>query len=158
METLCRVFASPLRCGCVDYTRFCDAVEESFTQKHLERAPLLVPLQHVPTRDCDRNFLNFEERHTVAAAISKLAARPERDLNLMDIFHDQDKTNCGTISKQQLLKAFSCRGLNNFITSKEFNILCKCFGFERGMKDEVDYRALCKALDLVHTSLTQKPF
>lgn len=140
------------------FRRFCDTVEEAFTQKDLERAPLLVPLQHIAIQDCDRNFLNFDERHTVSMAIQKLAKTPEMEMNLMDLFKDFDKTNCGTISQYQLMKALTLRGLMNKITMTEFNVLCKCFGFERGKKDEVDYRALCKALDHVHISGIHKPF
>lgn len=126
--------------------------------KELEQAPLLVPLQHIAISDCDRNFLNFDERNTVSVALQKLAKTPEMTVNLMDIFKDFDKTNCGTVSQYQIMKALSVRGLMNKLSNKEFDVVCKCFGFERGMRNEVDYRALCKALDLVYTSCIYKPF
>lgn len=119
---------------------------------------MLVPLQHISVQDCERNFLNFDERHTVSMAIQKLSKTPEMVYNLMDIFKDYDKTNCGTVSQHQLMKALSVRGLMEKLSSAEFEVLCKCFGFERGLRDEVDYRALCKALDLVHLSNIYKPF
>ncbi|KAL3279478.1 hypothetical protein HHI36_016988 [Cryptolaemus montrouzieri] len=77
------IFASPLRRECIDYRRFSDVIEESFTQSCLERAPLIVPLQHIPTKDCERNFLNFEERRAVAIALEKLAKKPDLQMNLL---------------------------------------------------------------------------
>lgn len=85
MPTFCS-FASPKRRECVDYKRFSNVVEESFTQQCLERAPLLVPLQHVPSRDCERYFLNFDERKMVAIALQKLANKPDLQTNIMSIF------------------------------------------------------------------------
>ncbi|GLV45240.1 chaoptin [Carabus blaptoides fortunei] len=145
VDTLMKVFAAPLRKDFVEYKRFSDTVEEAFTQKSLERAPLLVPLQHVPTKDCDRNFLNFEERHAASMAIQKLSKQPEFIVNLMDVFKDYDLPNCGTVSRNQLMKVLAIRELHYMISSSEFDALCKCFGFERGLRDEVDYRALLRA-------------
>lgn len=79
-------FASPVRPGCVDYKRFAEVIEEAFTQACLERAPLIIPVQHVPTRDCERNFLNFDERRTLSIGIQKLSKKPELQMNLMSIF------------------------------------------------------------------------
>lgn len=75
-----------MRRECVDYRRFSDVVEEAFTQQSLERAPLIVPLQHIPTRDCDKNFLNFDERIVVSNAMAKLSKKPESELNLLSVF------------------------------------------------------------------------
>jgi hypothetical protein len=61
-------------------------VEEAFTQLSLERAPLLVPLQHIPVKDGERNFLNFDERVTLSNAMNKLSKKPEMELNLISIF------------------------------------------------------------------------
>lgn len=44
------------------------------------------------------------------------------------------------------------------ISRSEFDILCKCFGFERGMHDEVDYRAFVKALDILYATDKYNPF
>lgn len=77
-------FAAPTRLLCVEYKRFCDCVEEAFSQPILERAPLLVPLQHVACHDGGHNFLNFEERQLVSLALENLAARPTEAL--MDVF------------------------------------------------------------------------
>lgn len=86
VETLMEVFAAPLRNHCFDYKRFCNVIEEAFTQTDLERAPLIVPMQHLPTRDCEKNFLNFEERRTFSLAMQKLSKKPDLQVNLMSIF------------------------------------------------------------------------
>lgn len=158
IDTLAKVFKSPLQNDFVEYRRFSETVEEAFTQACLERAPMIVPLQHIPVKDCERNFLNFEERHIVALALQKLSKSPEFVVNLMDLFTDFDKTNCGTVPTNQLMKVLSVRGLHNLISNSEFETLCKCFSFERGMQGEVDYRAFCKALDLLHIASKSMPF
>ncbi|CAH1119695.1 unnamed protein product [Phaedon cochleariae] len=158
VQTLMQVFASPLRKECVDYKRFSEVVEESFSQQCLERAPLIVPIQHVPTRDCEKNFLNFDERIVVSMALQKLAKKPDMQMNLSSVLKDYDKTNCGTVSQTQFLKALTLRGMSNLISKNEFDVICKCFSFERGMRDEVDYRAFMKALDIIYLTEKYNPF
>lgn len=48
-------------------------VEETVTLGSLERAPRLVPVQHVPSEASPKTFLNFDERHMVTMAIDKLS-------------------------------------------------------------------------------------
>ncbi|KAB0801730.1 hypothetical protein PPYR_03916 [Photinus pyralis] len=157
-ETLFEVFGSIKRCDCVDYKRFENVVEEAFTQSCLDRAPLIMPIQHVPTNDCERNFLNFEERKTMCIALQKLAKKPEQEMNLMAVLEDFDRTKCGTVSQQQLLKTLAVRGMMNMISRSEFDIICKGFGFRRGLRDEVDYRAFIKALDILYATNKYLPF
>ncbi|XP_069672044.1 uncharacterized protein [Periplaneta americana] len=155
VETLMEVFASPFRRECVDYQRFCETVEEAVTQASLERAPLITPLQHLPSNDCDRNFLNFEERHTVSMALEKIAGK--HNLNLMYLFQNYDRVNCGTVTRDQFTKVLAVRGLTSVISSHELEVLQKCFGFERGLRDEVDYRAFCRCLELLYTTSYRRP-
>lgn len=70
---------------------------------------------------------------------------------------DFDKTNCGTISQQQFLKALSLRGMYNMLSRQEFDIICKCFSYERGSRDEVDYRSFLKALDVLYATKKYSP-
>ncbi|XP_050306314.1 uncharacterized protein LOC126743325 [Anthonomus grandis grandis] len=158
VETLMDVFASPLRRECIDYQRFANVVEEAFTQSCLERAPLIVPIQHVPTKDCEKNFLNFDERLVLGVAMQKLSKKPDLQMNLSSVLKDFDKTNCGTVSRTHFLKALTLRGMYNLISNKEFDVICKCFGFERGMRDEVDYRAFLKALEILYATDKYNPF
>ncbi|KAF7278926.1 hypothetical protein GWI33_007829 [Rhynchophorus ferrugineus] len=158
IETLLNVFASPLRRECVDYRRFSDVIEEAFTQPCLEKSPLIVPVQHVPTRDCENNFLNFNERLVLGVAMQKLSKKPDLQMNLSSVLQDFDKTNCGTVSRTNFLKALTLRGMYNLISNNEFDVICKCFGFERGMRDEVDYRAFMKALDILYATDKYNPF
>lgn len=73
-------------------------------------------------------------------------------------FQDFDKTNCGTVSATNFLQALTLRGMNNLISSQEFDMICKCFSFERGMRNEVDYRAFMKALDILYATEKYNPF
>lgn len=70
----------------MDYKRFCDTVEEVFSQPNLERAPLIVPLQHIPSDDGQHNFLNFDERQLVSGALNKLAKYPDQVANISSLF------------------------------------------------------------------------
>ncbi|CAG9765528.1 unnamed protein product [Ceutorhynchus assimilis] len=158
VETLVDVFASPLRQECVDYRQFADTVEEAFTQSCLERAPLIVPIQHVPTKDCEKNFLNFDERLILSVAMQKLSKKPDLKMNLSSVVADFDKTNCGTVSRTNFMKALTVRGMLNLISNNEFDVICKCFGFERGLRDEVDYRAFMRALDILYATDKYNPF
>lgn len=74
-----------MRRECVDYRRFSEAVEEAFTQSDLERAPLIVPVQHIPSKDCEKNFLNFDERNTLGIAMQKLSKKPDLQMNLYPV-------------------------------------------------------------------------
>lgn len=158
VETLMNVFASPLRPGNVDYRRFSEVIEESFTQPSLERAPLLIPVEHVPTKDCEKNFLNFDERIIFSVAIKKLSKWPDLQMNLSEVLQDYDKTKCGTVSQEQFLKALTLRGMYNIISNKEFEVVCKCFSLERGMRDEIDYRAFMNALYILYATDKYNPF
>lgn len=57
----------------IEYVKFAKVVEEAVATGGLEKVPLLVPLQHVPSEASDKNFLNFDERQTVAIAMDKLS-------------------------------------------------------------------------------------
>lgn len=57
-----------------------------FCQSNLERAPLIVPLQHIPSDDDKNNFLNFDERQSVSGALNKLAKYPDQVANLSSLF------------------------------------------------------------------------
>ncbi|CAG9816180.1 unnamed protein product [Phaedon cochleariae] len=158
MKTLMDVFASPLREECVDYRRFSEVVEETSSQQCLERTPLIVSFQHVPTRDCEKNFLNFDERIIVSVALQKLAKKPDMHMNLFSVLQDSDAKKCGTVSRTLFLNELTLRGMTNLISKNEFDVICKCFSFERGTGDEVDYSAFKKALDIIYLTEKYNPF
>lgn len=95
-----------MRQECVDYRRFAEVVEEAFTQSCLERAPLIVPIQHVPTKDCEKNFLNFDERLVLGVAMQKLSKKPDLQMNLSSVLRVSE-TRLLTIAA----KAFIFTGL-----------------------------------------------
>ncbi|XP_049786581.1 uncharacterized protein LOC126188895 [Schistocerca cancellata] len=150
VETLAEVFASPKQPGFVEYLRLVEAVEEAVTQAGLQRAPTITPIQHLAINDGDHNFLNFEERQMVIRVLERLARHNE--YNFISAFKDWDPANIGTISKEQLFKVFSVLGIASSFSGQEIDILTKCFGVERGLRLEVDYRALCHVLDILHNT------
>lgn len=79
-------FKSPLRENWIDYKRFCQIIEESFYQPCLERAPLVVPLQHFPSRDGRLNFLNFKDRNILSNAMQTLTRYADLISNLSSLF------------------------------------------------------------------------
>lgn len=151
-------FKSPLRPGRIDYKRFCQVIEETFYQPCLERAPLLVPLQHIAHADNSRNFLNFDERTVVTKALETLSRYPDQISNLYSLFSDYDRCNCGTLNTNLFLRALTTRGLNTALSSREFETICKCYGIERGLRLEVDYRAFLQNLDLLNGTKINFPF
>ncbi|KAF5278622.1 hypothetical protein FQA39_LY00664 [Lamprigera yunnana] len=157
-ETLFEVFGSVKRSNCVDYRRFASAIEEAFTQSSLEKAPLAKPIQLIPTNDCERNFLNFEERKIMCMALQKLSNKPDTQINILTVLEDLDKINCGTLTVNQFSSGLGRRGMLDLISRKEFDIICKGFGFMRGLRDEVDYRAFVKAIDILHATNKYLPF
>ncbi|XP_046666960.1 uncharacterized protein LOC124358706 [Homalodisca vitripennis] len=153
-ETIMEVFASPTRPHCVEYQRFCNTVDEVFFQQNLEKAPLLQPLQHVACHDGEHNFLNFEERQQVTLALENLAARPTEAL--MDIFKAIDRHNCGSINRNEFLRALTVLCLHTAVTTPQLDALEKCFAVPRGLRSEVDYRSFVNALAIVRQNWKAK--
>lgn len=61
-------------------------IDEFGYQIGMERAPLIVPLQHITSPDGPTNFLNFEERIVASKALETLAKHPDRVSNLRSLF------------------------------------------------------------------------
>ncbi|GBP47416.1 hypothetical protein EVAR_85008_1 [Eumeta japonica] len=157
MDTVMDVFASPRRRRFVDYTRFCDTLEEVFTQRGLERAPLLEPLKPLAILDTPFNFLNFDERHTVSMALAKLAKYPDKVSNILEAFRSLDVANCGTVPRASAERVLDQRKLLHMLSPRERETLYTCFGYRRGCGTELNYRALCDALDVLYAIGTQSP-
>ncbi|XP_047366820.1 uncharacterized protein LOC124955844 [Vespa velutina] len=156
VDTIVKIFKSPMKPGFVDYARFAECVEEAVTMGSLERAPLLVPVQHIPSEASSRTFLNFEERHMLSQVMDKLCV--VRQPNLEELFADFDKENVGTVSKNCLMRALSIRRMLDLINSREFDVLYKCFSIERAGHLEFDYRGFLRALRLLKENKTALPF
>ncbi|RLU20681.1 hypothetical protein DMN91_007294 [Ooceraea biroi] len=136
VDTIVKIFQAALRPDFVEYVRFATTVEEAVATGGLERAPLFLPVQHVPSEASSRTFLDFDERKTVEIAMDKLC-------------ENYDKENIGTVSKEQLMKALSVRRMLELITNRELDAVHKCFSIERGGSFEIDYRAFLRALYLL---------
>ena len=59
-------------------------MEEAVATGYLEKVPLVVPFQHVPSEANSRTFLNFDERQKVDIAMDKLCK--VRSPNLEEVF------------------------------------------------------------------------
>ncbi|XP_039441985.1 uncharacterized protein LOC120422565 [Culex pipiens pallens] len=159
VRTLARIFQTPLHHDTVDYKRFCDTVAEVDYQCNLEKAPRLVPLRHFPSEDGPHNHLNFEERTIVSKALQRLARQADVVSNLSAPLRDFDRNHLGVVNRNQLIRAMATRGeLHNAVSSREFELLCKCFGVEIGHRREVNYRALLAALDYLYANRENHPF
>lgn len=64
-------------------------IDEVDYQIGMERAPLIVPLQHITSSDGPKNFLNFEERALASLALETLAKYPDQVSNLRSLFQVQ---------------------------------------------------------------------
>ncbi|EFN67507.1 hypothetical protein EAG_02894 [Camponotus floridanus] len=135
VDTITKAFQASTKPEFIEYVRFAKVVEEAVVTGGLEKVPLLVPLQHVPSEASDKTFLNFDERQT-----------------------DYDKENIGTVSKDRLIKALSVRRMLELITNKELDALHKCFSIERGGRLEINYRAFLRALHLLQENKKAVPF
>ncbi|KAI4498944.1 hypothetical protein M0802_006119 [Mischocyttarus mexicanus] len=151
-----KIFQSPMKPGFVDYARFAECVEESVAMGSLERAPLIVPIQHVPSEATSRTFLNFDERYILSQSMDKLCTIKQP--NLEEIFADYDKENVGTVTKNCLMRALSIRRMLNLISSRELDIINKCFSIMRSGNLEFDYRGFLRALRLLQENKTPLPF
>ncbi|KAK9310506.1 hypothetical protein QLX08_000247 [Tetragonisca angustula] len=156
MGTIMDIFQPPLRPDCVDYVKFAEMVEEAVTLGSLERAPRLVPVQHVPSEASPKTFLNFDERHMVTMAIDKLSKIQQP--NLEELFKNYDKENIGSVSKECLIKVLSIRRMLELITNRELDAVHKCFSLKRDNRLEIDYRAFLRALYLMQENRKHLPF
>ncbi|XP_063695467.1 uncharacterized protein LOC134826891 [Culicoides brevitarsis] len=153
MNVLCVMFKAPLRDGYVDYIRFCDLIEEVFTQKRLLHNPLIVPLQHLPSNDGVDNNLTNDERAVVSEVLKKLSRYHDTFSNMSELFQNYDKTQCGAVTKEQLTKILILRDIR-MLSQHEIEILHKCFN----KKNRFLYRDFLKALKLVANAQIQLPF
>lgn len=72
-------------------------------------------------------------------------------------FQDYDKQKCGTITKHQFINGLSVRNMVHLLSTPETDSICKAFSYYKGMRDEVDYRAFLRALDILAVNLKRKP-
>lgn len=109
-----------------------------------------IPLMHLANLDCAECFLNFEERTLCSQALMKLARQPDEISNLSSVFKDFDYENCGSIGKNQLIRALTVREMHHMLSSRELDIIFKCFGVQRGIHLEFNYREFLNILKILH--------
>lgn len=134
------------------YRDFCRALDEIFIQIETstgDKEITTVPLKHLANLDCVECFLNFEERTVCSQALMKLARKPDEISNLSSVFKDFDRENCGSIQKNQLMRALAVRDMHNLLSSREFDTIFKCFGVQRGIHLEFNYREFLNILSVL---------
>lgn len=100
--------------------------------------------------DCVECFLNFEERTICSQALMKLARQPDEISNLSSVFKDFDRENCGTVHKNQFMRALTVRDMHHMISSREFETIFKCFGVQGGIHLEFNYREFLNILSILY--------
>lgn len=80
----------------------------------------------------------------------KLARNPDEISNLSSVLKDFDRENCGTINKNQLMRSLTLRNMNDLVSSREFDVIFKCFGAQRGIHLEFNYRNFLNILNVLH--------
>jgi hypothetical protein len=50
---------------------------------------------------------------------------------------DMDQTRCGTVPEACVERALCRRGLLQLVSARERDLVCKCFGYQRGCAQEV---------------------
>ncbi|XP_053950667.1 uncharacterized protein LOC128858424 [Anastrepha ludens] len=151
-SVICTIFRSPKRACCVLYRDFCRALDEIFIEIETsmgDKQIIAVPLIHLANLDCFDCFLNFDERTLCSQALMKLARKPDEISNLKQVFQDFDRENCGTIRRNQLLRAITVREMHNMVSSRELDAVCKCFGVQRGLHLEFNYREFLNTLEIL---------
>ncbi|XP_046393408.1 uncharacterized protein LOC124161201 isoform X2 [Ischnura elegans] len=156
VQTLIYVFKNPFQDNYVDYERFCRTIESALAIEGLQRDPMLVPIQYIPPKDYDTNFLNREEREAVNTALTMLTQRSIYDQNLIECFKDYDKYCCGTVSRSDFLRGLALRKLTDHLSSKDLDLLMKCFGDKKG--ERINYRTFSNCLDMLRCITERKPF
>ncbi|XP_073820133.1 uncharacterized protein [Musca autumnalis] len=153
VNTLCKIFRSPKRGCCILYRDFCRALDEIFIKMEPQSGDnelTAVPLIHLANLDCSECFLNFEERTICSQALMKLARQPDEISNLSSVFKDFDHENCGSIVKNQLIRALTVREMHHMLSSRELDTIFKCFGVQRGIHLEFNYREFLNILKILH--------
>lgn len=149
---ICEQFKAklPEKDGCIDYKHFCQVFDAAENRPPLEHYPLLEPIQYLPSEDGMQNFLNFEERLLIANALKMLTDHCDSVSGLGALFADFDARRCGSVSQDQVRRALTTYNLNKLISSREYEALLKCFGVERGLRLEFNYRAFLRSLELLY--------
>ncbi|XP_075148195.1 uncharacterized protein LOC142222120 [Haematobia irritans] len=152
-DTICKIFRSPKRGCSVAYRDFCRALDEIFVQIETtfgDNEATAIPLKHLANLDCFECFLNFDERTLCSQALMKLARQPDEISNLSEVFKDFDRENCGSIQKNQFIRALTLREMHHMLSSREFEIIFKCFGVQRGIDLEFNYREFLNILKILY--------
>lgn len=144
-EILISTFKAPLQ-DRVDYKRFLEMIDEAYTQKDLDKAPLIVPVKHIPVIDMPDRFLNIYERRLVESALEKLSKKVNM-LNYDDA-KDYDRSKAGDWTSNQFIKFLDRMRVR--LTKQEIAALTKAFGRTKGGLQYLEYLPLLNAVDILY--------
>lgn len=141
-------YASADHPGYIDFYRFCEDVESSFTQKGLEKNPTVVPTQFKPNSKGNCIELLPEAEDLLETVMHRLADRVRiRRIQLFPLFEDYDRLHNGTVSRSQLHRVLSELELGCMVSAREFHVLYEKFDSVIGGKHDFDYIQFCDILN-----------
>lgn len=140
----------------VDYLRFQEEIETAFTIKHLDKNPLVEPIQFKPPVEWQQNNLSSEGEIVFKKAMERVAevVRKTRT-QLFPLFEDYDRVHNGTVSQSQFHRVLSELELGSLLSEQEFRVIFGKFKVRIGGKDDVNYIAFC---DTVYELARIDPF
>jgi len=157
MKLLTDKYKSSTTVGMVNYKEFCENIDRIFTEKELEKKPLLrVPgVNPEITLPIRRQYLGISAQEK--AELDELLVLYRsiiscRRMLMKPQFHDLDRTKTGHVSKNQFLRVLNQFQL--FPTDEKLNLLLKRY-LDKGNLDEVNYYDFCRDVD-IHDDGTQK--
>lgn len=144
VAVLTEVYTSPQDADYVDYVAFSDYIESIFTLKHLEKNPLVEPIQYRPPLGSDLNQLAPDAQIMFEQVMHRLADRVrQRRIQMFPLFEDYDRIHNGTVSRTQFNRVLSELDLGSLVSSREFTALYQKFDVLIGGKHDFNYIAFC---------------
>lgn len=148
VDILTQVYTSPHDADYVNYLHFSDYIESIFTLKHLEKNPLMEPVQYRPPLGSDLNNLAEDAQMMFEQIMHRLANRvQQRRIQMFPLFEDYDRIHNGTVSRSQFHRVLSELDLGSLVSSREFTVIFTKFDVLIGGKHDFNYIAFCDLIN-----------
>ncbi|XP_062506736.1 uncharacterized protein LOC134183259 [Corticium candelabrum] len=148
VEALITKYEYPDDPSYVEYLKFSNDMEATFTTKDLEKMPLLEVQPFVPPVAVNQNVLTREDETMLDFTMHRLAERVRvRSIQTIPLFEDYDKVHIGSVSRSQFHRVLSELELSSLVSTHEFKVIYKRFNVQVGGKDDVNYIAFCDMID-----------
>ncbi|XP_037954670.1 uncharacterized protein LOC119684660 isoform X2 [Teleopsis dalmanni] len=149
-DILCETFKSPRHPNFILYRNFGEVLNKVSVVIETvagDKVTTTYPLLHFANQDCQKCWLNYDERTLCSEVLRKLARKHDNISNLGSLFQDFDRRNCGTITRNQFRRALTTRYMHVGLNEQEFEVLYKCFGMNKGIHQEINYRDFLKVIN-----------